>query len=296
MKRWVRLTAAGAVLLVGILVTAILVTERGDANKVRTTTPTAGTPRQASPAAASASPSPSPAPSPISHPQLMLPNLRSQPAFDLRIEDAGGGRRLRFSAGLANDGPGPLLVRRTGRGSCPSDQFATVQVIFEDRNDDDLFQRGTDGFGTSLSSGCMLDHPTHDHWHFDAMAAYTLHRPGAATPLVSRDKISFCLRDNRRIPGVPTEVKKEYYGECARDTPQGISPGWVDVYSFELDGQWLEVPDEVDDEVVCLSLEADPQHLLAETDGFDNASSVAIRIDGSEVEPADAVACEPLPN
>ena len=26
----------------------------------------------------------------------------------------------------------------------------------------------------------MLDHPTHDHWHFDAMAAYTLTVPGTA--------------------------------------------------------------------------------------------------------------------
>jgi hypothetical protein len=34
--------------------------------------------------------------------------------------------------------------------------------------------------------------------------------------------------------------------------PQGISPGSVDVYKADLDGQWLRLPSSLDDEVVCL--------------------------------------------
>ena len=70
----------------------------------------------------------------------------------------------------------------------------------------------------------MLDHPTHDHWHFDAMASYALTVPGTALR-VARDKVSFCLRDNERVPSSPRVVRRSYFGECTADGPQGISPG-----------------------------------------------------------------------
>ena len=132
----------------------------------------------------------------------------------------------------------------------------------------------------------MLDHPTHDHWHFDAMAGYSLRLPGATVPLVSRDKVSFCLRDNIRVPDARVEQRREYFGDCRRNGPQGISPGWTDVYEYDLDGQSLTLPGFVNDATVCVDLEADPLDLLEETDEDDNATSIAIEVSGDEVRRA----------
>jgi len=43
--------------------------------------------------------------------------------------------------------------------------------------------------------------------------------------------------------------------------------------------------------VLCLDLEADPRGRLAETNEKDNATSVAIRIDGTEVRRVDSSRC-----
>ena len=128
----------------------------------------------------------------------------------------------------------------------------------------------------------MLEHPTHDHWHFDAMAGYSLSTP-PGDRLSAQRKVSFCLRDNRRVRGVETLVAREHFGECTRGGPQGISPGWVDVYRAALDGQWLRVPAGIDGRLACLTLEADPADLLLESDETDNATSIPIRITGTRV-------------
>lgn len=219
---------------------------------------------------------------PIAAP-VLLPNMRSVGARDIHIQEAGRTRRLRFAAALANLGPGPLVLLPRGRGDCPPGQHGAVQVVHVDVDQDGRYKGWRDTARTRQFSGCMLRHRGHDHWHFDAMAAYSLRRPGAQRPVVSRDKVSFCLRDNERVPDLPVVVRRQHFGDCKADTGQGISPGWVDVYSADLDGQWLRLPRGVDREVVCLELAADPLDLVEESGEADNATSVALRIRGSTV-------------
>jgi hypothetical protein len=222
---------------------------------------------------------------------LLLPNLRSLRASDLQIETVSEDRRLRFGASLANLGPGPLLLLPRGRGECPSGEHEAVQVLHRDVNADGVFQRPGDRTALRRLTGCMLRHPGHDHWHFDAMAAYSLRRPGTTQALVSRPKVSFCLRDNRRVPRQRVVVRREHFGECSRTSRQGISPGWVDVYKADLNGQWLALPDDVDNEILCLDLRADPLRRLVETDEADNGSTVALRVDGDDVRKVDTGVC-----
>jgi hypothetical protein len=47
----------------------------------------------------------------------------------------------------------------------------------------------------------------------------------------------------------------------------------------------------VGSEVLCLDLEADPLRRLVETDETDNATSVAIRVDGNRVRRVNSAAC-----
>src|SRR4030095_1831560 len=76
--------------------------------------------------------------------------------------------------------------------------------------------------------------------------------------LVSRDKVSFCLRDNYKVPAQRIVVPRRHFGRCSRNSQQGISPGWVDLYKADLSGQWLRLPANVGSDVLCLDLKADP--------------------------------------
>jgi hypothetical protein len=68
--------------------------------------------------------------------------------------------------------------------------------------------------------------------------------------LVSSEKVGFCLRDDERMPayilGFPIpetqgERPRARFGECDWQK-QGLSPGWLDIYGYELDGQSLASP------------------------------------------------------
>jgi hypothetical protein len=217
--------------------------------------------------------------------------MRSLGASDLQIEVVGDVRRLRFAASLANVGPGPLLLRPRGRGGCVTGQHEAVQVLHRDANLDGKFQRSRDREGSRRVTGCMLRHTGHKHWHFDAMAAYSLRRAGSSQVLVARNKVSFCLRDNLKVRGQRVVVPRRHFGRCSRNSQQGISPGWVDLYKADLSGQWLRLPRSVGSDVLCLDLEADPLRRLVETNETDNATSVALRIDGTRVRKVNSTAC-----
>ena len=213
----------------------------------------------------------------LAGPPALLPNMRSIDATDLQVQRVQGGRLLRFSASLANLGPAPLLLRPRPEGDgCPRRQHPAAQVLHGDVNEDGAYQPEQDLPLRSQRAGCMLAHPTHDHWHFDAMAGYSLRSPTTGERLATRRKVSFCLRDNKRVPGVQSLVRKEHFGECSRTGPQGISPGWMDTYLWDLPGQTLPLPAGLGRRVLCLDLTADPRDLLAETDESDNSSSITV--------------------
>jgi Lysyl oxidase len=215
----------------------------------------------------------------------LLPNMRSLAAADLQVQRTAGGRLLRFSASLANVGPGPLLLRpRSSGGNCPRGQHSAAQVLHRDVDEDGAYRPDRDAPGPVRRAGCMLAHPTHDHWHFDAMAGYSLRSPTTGQRLATRRKVSFCLRDNRRIRGAETSVLREHFGECSRTGPQGISPGWVDVYLWDLPGQTLRLPAGLGRRVLCLDLTADPRDLLAETDETDNGTSITVVVTDNVVQ------------
>jgi hypothetical protein len=214
----------------------------------------------------------------------LLPNLRSLEAETVYVVSAGGGRLLRFAGVLANTGVGPLEIVPQETPRCPAGQRHVAQAVYQDGDGDGLFDRAVDTAKVLAPSGCMLDHPTHMHWHFDGSARYSLLRPGEETAVVVRDKVSFCLRDNRRTGRDAGPAQARHYpGDCERDDVQGITGGWADVYRATLPGQSLLLPDDLADGVYCLRLDADPEDLLRESDENDNSATRGIRIEGSDV-------------
>jgi hypothetical protein len=286
--RTTRVAIAGTATATALIVGAVGVVLAVDDRRRNVSNVNAPSPSGLTTSATPSKPTPTARPAP----PLLLPNMRSLSASNFSIQVVGNTRRLRFAASLANIGPGPLYLLPRGRGGCPRGQHQAVQLLHRDLNRNGTFQRSRDRVATRRVTGCMLLHPGHDHWHFDAMASYSLRRAGTSQVLVARNKVSFCLRDNRRVPGQRVVVPRRHFGECTRRTSQqGISPGWVDVYRASLSGQWLRLPANVGSDVLCLDLKADPRNRLVEINEADNTTSVAIRIDGRSVRRVNSAAC-----
>lgn len=229
------------------------------------------------------------------HGAWLLPNLRVLKAADLHVVRTGSGRKLRFESGLANVGDGPIEVRPNRARECPAGEHHSSQIFYRDVNGNGRYDVDVDTRTARRSAGCMVFHPYHDHWHFEAAARYTLykaHRPRISK--VAQRKMSFCLRDSRRVPKHLGEFDHaERYGACSRYSPQGISVGWVDVYQSFLAGQAIKLPRRMGEGLYCLHVEVDPADQLRETEDTDNTSMRAFSMNGDRISIRKSVRCRP---
>ncbi|MDQ3629534.1 MAG: lysyl oxidase family protein [Actinomycetota bacterium] len=214
----------------------------------------------------------------------LLPNMTPLVASDVHIVGRGAGRELRFETALASVGRGPMEIRPNNRLQCPAGQRGASQVIYRDVDGSGGFNRKQDTeFGRRVA-GCMLFHPTHDHWHFAASTRYSLRPVEGPKILSAHRKMSFCLRDSERVPAsYGTWNYSLFYGACSQDAPMGVSIGWSDVYQSFLDGQSLSLPPRLPDGRYCLRIRVDPSNQLKESRERDNVSERAIRIAGRRV-------------
>jgi Lysyl oxidase len=231
---------------------------------------------------------------------VLLPNARPLRAADLSISGRSDGRRvLRFESGLANTGRSVLQVHPDGTEGCPRGEQHASQILFRDADDDGWYDRGLDTQRVVHDAGCMVFHPTHSHWHFEAAARYALWDPHRASRplLVQGRKMSFCLRDTERVPErwQPSRRYDDYYGDCSQHTPQGISVGWVDIYGSYLPGQSLTLPRRLPTGLYCLRTTVDPRNYLRESDDTDNHSLRAVRISGTQVRAKPSTRCAGIP-
>jgi len=79
----------------------------------------------------------------------------------------------------------------------------------------------------------------HQHWHFKCFARSKLMKTDVTTVLVAGTKQAFCMDDTYQYILGPN-INAEADTECSS---QGISPGWVDSYTPDLDCQWLDITD-----------------------------------------------------
>lgn len=97
------------------------------------------------------------------------------------------------------------------------------------------------------SVGGFVWHADHAHFHFEDFASYTLRslrKNGrvdySANGLVARsEKVSFCLIDSQQVHAGASPAP--WYVGC-NPVRQGISAGWADIYTSDLEGQQLVLP------------------------------------------------------
>jgi hypothetical protein len=224
-----------------------------------------------------------------SAPRELLPDLVTRkPARIFLQVTKRGDRFVRFSNEIVNVGIGPLELRPRAndcnRDGNIRDDRTSFQRIYRDANGDGNFTRGVDvGFRTR-PAGCTRFHPAHKHWHFEALAEYTLNAGQAGALVTTGKKVSSCVLDTkRRLPKAPGSPRRKYYGSCQRDSIGGISIGWGDIYGSRITGQELAVTT-LADGVYCLVSRADPENRLTEANERDNTRTTRIVLHGERLD------------
>lgn len=207
----------------------------------------------------------------------LQPELTPFPAEDLTIETTDDGDRLlRFSTLSWNKGDGPLEIVAGSVDEASSTQKVYQRVYL------------SDGSYYDRKVGDFVWHEEHNHFHLEDFAAYTLQpvdAPGASER--TGTKMSFCLMDTDRIDhkldGAP---KRPQYTSCS-DTIQGISVGWGDKYGYQLPGQSIDITG-LPDGTYNLTIDVDPKDQLLEMDESNNAETIQILIEGTNVSLVDS--------
>jgi len=216
----------------------------------------------------------------------LLPDLVVQRPSELYLADGGKEIRLRVSNTVANQGTGPLeIVGGDASDSCnlpgkPRGRL-TLQNIFEDTPDDaseGYFDRDTEGDEPARdeNAGCSRYHPSHDHWHFDNFARYTLFDDKTGARVGGSRKVSFCVIDTGRpfadLPGspelsyYPQDPEHPKFPTCSETSVDGLSIGWEDTYGASLPGQGIKVTG-LRRGTYCLTIETDPVTGPSDDDG-----------------------------
>jgi hypothetical protein len=222
---------------------------------------------------ASSSPAGSPLPG-----EPYLPDLRTvKPSGFHLAESSSGDRLLLLSNTIWNAGDGPLEMRPE------HDEVAGVTHAFQLLYTEDA-TGALELLPDEHEAGEFAFHPSHNHWHFQDLARYSLVEMTAdgglgATVGIS-DKISFCMFDQRQIdPDLENASDDPAYSgfACDQNTNVGYSVSWGDEYAYNFADQDIVINDVPPGDYWVKSV-ADPENLLLETNDNNNGAKTAVRL------------------
>ncbi|MBL0340660.1 MAG: proprotein convertase P-domain-containing protein [Bacteroidetes bacterium] len=212
---------------------------------------------------------------------------------------------LRITVSTPNIGLGPLEVRGTNvfvcgtdtivgtaPTTCPTTGLPPKQLL----NQRVYHKNGSVMTSTDYPAGTMTYHPSHGHQHVDDWGVYTLRTattdPNPLNwPIVGTGaKLSFCLLDLSNCTSsnghcvndqgtVLNSSNMPNYGlgggtyGCSQ-TLQGISAGYVDIYSQSLDGMFITIPPNICNGLYYIVVQLDPNNNFLESNETNNVISV----------------------
>jgi hypothetical protein len=203
----------------------------------------------------------------------------------------GSTRCLRFSNDIRNLGPGPMTLRfrydRNWVTACLMQQ--EIEVI--------------GGTPIDRDAGPCIFHPQHAHFHYQNFAVYQLYAVGqdglpSASSLLRSNKVGFCTVDVDDYSfGAPSSNQRpRHYTFPTCNVPNniptnnpavweymGISPGWGDVYTWDLPVQYIDVTS-VPDGVYEVVSRANPDGALMEAATGKETGVACIRLSGNSVK------------
>jgi len=256
----------------------LVVKREGDGDYRRRARSAAGRPDSARHAAMPAA-STRPTKAAEGEPDGPLPDLRSLPAYGMQL--SRNHKHLRFSATVWNAGDSPLLVDGFRRGS--QDVMDAYQYFID-----------TDGNQTGYRRvGTMIWHQakSHNHWHFEDFARYTLLRADKTEAVRSR-KESFCLANtdavDYTVDGADWQPENtDLHTSCGdRSTVslrEVLAAGSGDTYAQFRAGQAFRI-DNLPNGIYYVAVEGNPDRNLVESDTGNNVALRKIKLSGSPTE------------
>jgi hypothetical protein len=182
--------------------------------------------------------------------------LDEQPVPQLGIP--GSTRCLRFDNDIQNIGQGPLILQFAyDRGAFDNTLTGTPPVLGEDCEMTQIIPTAT-GESQHPAGDCVF-HVQHMHFHYQHFASYELWSvdPSTGAPLArvaTGKKVGFCLIDvdNWAFGEAGDQPRSYTFPTCnipnnpstlpASITERmGISPGWGDVYTWDLPTQYIDI-------------------------------------------------------
>lgn len=206
---------------------------------------------------------------------VLCPDIAMRAPYQFTPDTIGGKRVLRAANAVLSIGPGPIEVRGTRTG--PRTMRA-VQYVHREKNRVSKRVPGNAGhiiFKAIPGQG--------RYWKFQNAARFELWTTGSSPRRIRvGPKLTYCLRDLRRLWDWRRSPKAEVYPACSRNAniqrvTLGTSPGWADIYPAPYYEQWIQVGDLP---AGCYTLYhvADPLNELIETNEDNNAAATRVRL------------------
>jgi Lysyl oxidase len=197
----------------------------------------------------------------------LVPDLEQLAADNVSVVSAPGGHyRLIFNSHVRarNNDPtyGPLIVR--GHRATTSEPMVADQII---KNSD-----GSETVRRAIGQLYYEENPTHTHWHYKGFDRFQLRRVSDYAIATRDHKQGFCM---------PDPVFDTAY--CASNKPnalfvqEGMSPGFIDTYHANVEGQYLDVTDVPAGQYYLINW-VNADHSLLERGYEDDISALRIRL------------------
>ena len=195
----------------------------------------------------------------------LIPDLREAVPQQIGLQNSQQKTTLRISTSIANTGDGQWQMRSAVPADQQTTQLAKQQLLKSD--------------GTLWAEYAVSQfeyHPAHKHFHIADVSSYELYTASGAgdtTPTTKTGigslKVTFCLIDWIKISDNSPNNERAY-SDCDGQF-QGVSPGWMDQYHQELEGQELDVTN-LRTGYYFIVLTANPAHTFIEKDFRNNQS------------------------
>jgi hypothetical protein len=183
------------------------------------------------------------------------PGTFSNSCYTDETAQFGSQRCLRFDNTIRNTGEGPLVMRFAWSADTVANHCAMQQEILS-----------SDATVTDRDAGPCVFHAQHAHFHYQNMGIYQLYGVGGdglpgPKPVATSRKVGFCTIDveyftfgatppggpraysfpSCNIPNAFSSKSDGPYGPASPPEYMGISPGWGDIYTWDLPNQYIDV-------------------------------------------------------
>lgn len=202
----------------------------------------------------------------LPEPVHLLPDIVPTKPRELYIEYSGDIKNIRFSTTFINQGDAALEL--VGYHDPEQQRTRVTQKLF-----------ASDSTATERQVGEFVFHEGHDHWHTEKYIQFQLwsynENLEPAELLATTEKMSFCIWDEEKQDfGLLNEAPERVYEGC-NNSSQGISVGWSDTYTPDLEGQELDITN-IPDGGYMVRTVVNPDNKILEKDYSNNVNAVFV--------------------